>query len=241
MQTVPPWLAGLLVRPGMVIARSMGAVDDRYELRRGNEIVATGRLSRERPLEVGERFTIGKREGIVRTYQNFPTVGGRYFFGTRGEYVFNLTASALDARALAPGAYTLTVSALDTCGNLGTLTEKLDVARQPRLRPVVGLLAPLLLAAPWPQRFGRSCSLKRERRRRPSGTRCSGARSQHRQARPRSAWDGRDASSGSQARSGAGLPHIPRPSSPRCGHARRAPGGTAASPSHSHARHAAAG
>jgi len=35
-------------------------------------------------------------------YQNFPTVGGRYFFGVRGEYIFNLTASALDTRALAP-------------------------------------------------------------------------------------------------------------------------------------------
>jgi len=87
------------------------------------------------------------------TYQNFPTAGGHYFFGTHGEYVFNLTASALDTRALAPGAYTLTVSAIDTCGNLGTLTEKLDVAPQPPLRPVVGSLIPLLPARPWPRRF----------------------------------------------------------------------------------------
>jgi hypothetical protein len=42
VQTVLPRLAGLLVRPGMVIARPMGGVDDRYELRRGDEIVATG-------------------------------------------------------------------------------------------------------------------------------------------------------------------------------------------------------
>ena len=87
------------------------------------------------------------------TYQNFPTVGDHYFFGARGEYVFNLTTSALDTRAIAPGRYTLTVSALDTCGNRGTLTEKLDVARQPRLRPIVGSLTGLLQAAQWPRRF----------------------------------------------------------------------------------------
>ncbi|HET8894614.1 MAG TPA: M23 family metallopeptidase [Gaiellaceae bacterium] len=87
------------------------------------------------------------------TYQNFPTVGDHYFFGARGEYVFNLTASALDTRAIAPGAYTLTVSALDTCGNVGTLTEKLEVARQPRLRPIVGSVTPLLPAPQWPQDF----------------------------------------------------------------------------------------
>lgn len=87
------------------------------------------------------------------TYQNFPTVGGHYYFGARGQYVFNLTASALDTRALAPGGYTLTVSAQDTCGNLGTLTEKLDVARQPGLRPVVGSITPLLPAPQWPHHF----------------------------------------------------------------------------------------
>lgn len=37
-----------------------------YELRRGDEIVATGRLSREDPLEVGDRVLIGGHEGIVR-------------------------------------------------------------------------------------------------------------------------------------------------------------------------------
>jgi hypothetical protein len=87
------------------------------------------------------------------TYQNFPTVGDHYFFGARGEYIFNLTASALNTRAIAPGRYILTVSALDTCGNLGTLTEKLDVARQPRLRPIVGSLTSLLSMSEWPQRF----------------------------------------------------------------------------------------
>jgi hypothetical protein len=40
--------------------------DYRYELRRGEEVIATGHLSRERPLEVGERIEIGARAGIVR-------------------------------------------------------------------------------------------------------------------------------------------------------------------------------
>jgi hypothetical protein len=42
------------------------AVSYRYELRSGNEILATGHLTREAPLEVGDRITIGRSEGIVR-------------------------------------------------------------------------------------------------------------------------------------------------------------------------------
>jgi hypothetical protein len=38
--------------------------DYRYELRRSEEVIATGHLSREQPLEVGER--IGSHSGIVR-------------------------------------------------------------------------------------------------------------------------------------------------------------------------------
>jgi hypothetical protein len=38
----------------------------RYELRRGEEVIATGRLTRERALEVGERIAIGGRPGVVR-------------------------------------------------------------------------------------------------------------------------------------------------------------------------------
>jgi hypothetical protein len=48
-------------------------VSYRYELRRGEEIVATGHLTREMPLEVGERITIGRSEGIVR--EIVPTLG----------------------------------------------------------------------------------------------------------------------------------------------------------------------
>jgi hypothetical protein len=38
----------------------------RYELRRGEEVVATGHLSLDRVLEVRERVHVVGREGIVR-------------------------------------------------------------------------------------------------------------------------------------------------------------------------------
>ena len=47
----------------------------RYELRRGDELIATGRLSSEQRFEVGQRITIGSRSGIVRSIE--PTLGGR--------------------------------------------------------------------------------------------------------------------------------------------------------------------
>ena len=47
--------------------------DYRYELRRGEEVIATGHLSREQPLEVGERIAIGSRSGIVRDVE--PLLG----------------------------------------------------------------------------------------------------------------------------------------------------------------------
>jgi hypothetical protein len=43
--------------------------DYRYELRRGEEVIATGHLSREEPLEVGEQVTIGGHSGIVRSVE----------------------------------------------------------------------------------------------------------------------------------------------------------------------------
>jgi hypothetical protein len=48
-------------------------VDYRYELRRGDEVVATGHLTREQPLEVGELIEIGGQQGIVRTVE--PLLG----------------------------------------------------------------------------------------------------------------------------------------------------------------------
>ena len=47
--------------------------DYRYELRRGDEVIATGHLSREQLLEVGDRITIGSRTGIVRAVE--PLLG----------------------------------------------------------------------------------------------------------------------------------------------------------------------
>jgi len=52
---------------------SVTGVDYRYELRRGDEVVATGHLSVERPLEVGERIETGGQLGIVRSIE--PMLG----------------------------------------------------------------------------------------------------------------------------------------------------------------------
>jgi hypothetical protein len=47
----------------------------RYELRRGDEVIATGRMMRERALEVGERITLSGRLGVVRSIE--PVLGER--------------------------------------------------------------------------------------------------------------------------------------------------------------------
>jgi hypothetical protein len=43
--------------------------DYRYELRRGEVVIATGHLSREETLEAGEWVTIGSQAGIVRSVE----------------------------------------------------------------------------------------------------------------------------------------------------------------------------
>ncbi len=53
----------------------MAGFNYRYELRRGDEVLATGHLSRDEPLEVGERLVIGGQPGIVRTIA--PLLGER--------------------------------------------------------------------------------------------------------------------------------------------------------------------
>jgi hypothetical protein len=50
-------------------------LDYRYELRRGDSVIATGHFSRERAFEVGERITIGGRTGVVRVVE--PILGER--------------------------------------------------------------------------------------------------------------------------------------------------------------------
>jgi hypothetical protein len=52
---------------------SVARVDCRYELRSGDRIFATGHLSREQPLEVGDRIEVGGRPGIVRAIE--PLLG----------------------------------------------------------------------------------------------------------------------------------------------------------------------
>jgi hypothetical protein len=56
------------------------------------------------------------------TYQNFPVFGHHYLFGLPGRYLFELTHRPLDTRRLANGAYQITVSAADVCGNTSTLS-----------------------------------------------------------------------------------------------------------------------
>ncbi len=53
----------------------MPSVAYRYELRRGDDVLATGHLTREREraLEVGEEITIGTRAGVVRSIE--PRLG----------------------------------------------------------------------------------------------------------------------------------------------------------------------
>ena len=53
----------------------MPSFDYRYELRRGDEIVATGHLQLEQPVERGDRVVIGGHAGIVRTIE--PLLGER--------------------------------------------------------------------------------------------------------------------------------------------------------------------
>ena len=49
--------------------------DYRYELRRRDQLIATGHLSHEERLEVGERIRIGRQFGVVRSIE--PLLGER--------------------------------------------------------------------------------------------------------------------------------------------------------------------
>jgi hypothetical protein len=53
----------------------VAGVGYRYELRRGDDVVATGHLNRELPLEVGDRIEIGGQLGVVRSIE--PLLGDR--------------------------------------------------------------------------------------------------------------------------------------------------------------------
>src|SRR5438128_1625682 len=53
----------------------MGSVEYRYELRQGEQVVATGHFSRDESLEVEERLEILGHAGIVRAIE--PVLGER--------------------------------------------------------------------------------------------------------------------------------------------------------------------
>ena len=51
----------------------MGSCSYRYELKRGEEVLATGHLSRDSPLAAGDRIAVNGREGIVHSVE--PSFG----------------------------------------------------------------------------------------------------------------------------------------------------------------------
>ena len=44
----------------------MAATTYRYEARRGDQIIATGHITEQTPLEIGDRVTLGRNRGTVR-------------------------------------------------------------------------------------------------------------------------------------------------------------------------------
>jgi hypothetical protein len=59
----------VLSEPCTRIVLPMAGFGYRYELRDADEVISTGHLNRERPLQVGDRVEIGGRAGLVRTVE----------------------------------------------------------------------------------------------------------------------------------------------------------------------------
>jgi hypothetical protein len=56
----------------------VGSFSYRYELKRGDEVLATGHLNGDTPLAAGDRITVNGREGIVRSVEpSFRTLEQR--------------------------------------------------------------------------------------------------------------------------------------------------------------------
>jgi hypothetical protein len=60
---------------GRIVRFAVASVEYRYELWRGDKVIATGRLQRIEQLEVGDRLEIGRVAGIVRAVE--PVLGER--------------------------------------------------------------------------------------------------------------------------------------------------------------------
>ena len=56
-----------------IVSRPMSQFQYVYELRRGEEVLATDHTTREEPIETGDRVPPGGREGIVRSVE--PILG----------------------------------------------------------------------------------------------------------------------------------------------------------------------
>ena len=67
------------------------------------------------------------------THQNWPIFAGRKLQGMPGVYLFRLALTSREARALGAGAYTLTVTALDTAGHRGARQVSFTVGERPAL------------------------------------------------------------------------------------------------------------
>jgi hypothetical protein len=62
------------------------------------------------------------------TFQNFPVFAHHYYWRLPGRYLFRLTPHPLNTRLIPDGRYLLTVDVADTCGNRGSLTERVAIA-----------------------------------------------------------------------------------------------------------------
>jgi hypothetical protein len=82
------------------------------------------------------------------TLQNFATVGNHYRFGKPGRYRFLLTPQPIDTSVLSTGRYLVKVTALDVCGNAGSLTQTLDVTPSPEPAEIVPVPKPTEPAEP---------------------------------------------------------------------------------------------
>jgi hypothetical protein len=61
------------------------------------------------------------------SYQNFPAIGERFYYGAAGRYLYILTPGGLDTRRLANGRYRIMVQAGDICGDTRTATFAIDI------------------------------------------------------------------------------------------------------------------